>query len=274
MTMTIPLITLNDGTKIPQIGLGTWKIPDADAAGVVSDAIAIGYRLIDTASEYKNEVGVGAGIAKSGTADPGLILATKLWNANQGYDTTLRSADDSLKRLGRSHIDLYLIHWPSPAQNKFVETWKAFIELRKQGKVRSIGVCNFTEKHLERIIGETGVVPAVNQIELSPELAQIPLRAFHEKLGIATQSWSPLARGQLVARPPIIALAEKHKRTPAQVILRWHVENGLIVIPKSANHGRLVENIGIFDFSLDADDMAVLAQLDCGRRLGPNPDVF
>jgi 2,5-diketo-D-gluconate reductase A len=272
--MTIPALKLNDGGKIPQIGLGTWKIPDGDAAKVVADAIAAGYRLIDTASEYGNERGVGAGLRAAPAPPDGFFLTTKVWNAHQGYDRTLRAAEESLARLGRPSIDLYLIHWPAPAQNLYVDTWRALIALRERGLARSIGVSNFQEAHLERIIGETGVVPAVNQIELNPQLSQRKLRAFHARHGIVTESWSPLARGNLLLHPDIVALALKHGKNAAQIILRWHIDAGLVVIPKSTSPTRLRENLALFDFSLDRDDLAVLDRLDTGRRLGPNPDTF
>ena len=272
--MNIPSLPLNDGSLIPQIGLGTWKIPDADAPAVVADAIAAGYRLIDTASEYKNEVGVGAGLRAASVPPEELMLTTKIWNADQGFDSTLRAAEASIKRLGRPYIDLYLIHWPAPGRNTYVDTWKALIELKRRGTARSIGVCNFHRAHLERIIGETGVVPVVNQIELSPQLAQLELRAFHAQHRIVTESWSPLARGNLVHNPEILALGHKHGKTAAQIILRWHIESGLVVIPKSVTAARVRENLALFDFSLDAGDMAVLAKLDSGKRLGPNPELF
>jgi 2,5-diketo-D-gluconate reductase A len=272
--MPIPSLSLNDGCSLPQNGLGTWKTPDADAPRVVADAIAAGYRLIDTASEYKNEVGVGTGLRAAEAPVGELILTTKLWNADQGFDSTLRAAEASLQRLGRPQIELYLIHWPAPAKDLYVETWKALIELRRRGAVRSIGVCNFTRSHLERIIGETGVPPVVNQIELSPELAQRELRAFHSRHKIVTQSWSPLARGNLVHHPAIVAMAQNYRKTPAQVILRWHVQSGLLVIPKSVRPERLRENLAIFDFALSPDDMSVLDGMDAGKRLGPNPETF
>ena len=272
--MTIPTLLLNDGQRIPQVGLGTWKIPDGTAAGVVADAISAGYRLIDTASEYGNEPGVGAGLRAAPVPPDGLVLTTKVWNAHQGYDRTLRAAEESQGRLGRTHIDLYLIHWPAPAQNLYVDTWRALIALRERGVARSIGVSNFQESHLERIIGETGVVPAVNQIELNPQMSQRNLRAFHARHGIVTESWSPLARGNLLRHPDIAALALKHRKSAAQIILRWHIESGLVAIPKSSSPARHLENLSIFDFSLDKDDLAVLDRLDAGRRLGPNPDNF
>jgi len=272
--MLIPSLPLNDGFSLPQIGLGTWKTPDADAPGVVADAIAAGYRLVDTASEYKNEVGVGSGLRAAAAPAGELILTTKLWNADQGFDSTLRAAAASLQRLDRPQIELYLIHWPSPARNLYVETWKALIELQRRGQVRSIGVCNFTRAHLERIIGETGVVPVVNQIELSPELAQSELRAFHAQHKIVTQSWSPLARGNLVHHPAIVAMAQNYRKTSAQIILRWHVQSGLVVIPKSVRPERLRENLALFDFSLSPGDMSTLDGMEAGKRLGPNPETF
>jgi 2,5-diketo-D-gluconate reductase A len=272
--MHIPSLPLNDGTSLPQIGLGTWKTPDADAPRIVADAISAGYRLVDTASEYKNDVGVGAGLRSATVSPAELILATKVWNSDQGFDRTLRAAESSLERLGRSRIDLYLIHWPAPAKDLYVETWKALIELQRRGQVRSIGVCNFQRAHLERIIGETGVTPVVNQIELSPELAQKELRDFHAQHQIVTESWSPLARGNLVQKPEIIAMAQNYSKTPAQIILRWHVQSGLVVIPKSVRPERLRENLAIFDFVLSLSDMAALDGLDAGKRLGPNPDTF
>jgi 2,5-diketo-D-gluconate reductase A len=272
--MTIPTLLLNDGFSLPQIGLGTWKTPDADAPRVVADAVAAGYRLIDTASEYKNELGVGAGLRAATVPPEELILTTKLWNADQGFDRTLRAAEASLQRLGRPQIELYLIHWPSPAKNLYLETWKALIELKRRGQVRSIGVCNFSRVHLERIIGETGVAPVVNQIELSPELTQQELRTFHAQHKIVTQSWSPLARGNLVQNPAIVAMAQHYCKTPAQIILRWHVQSRLLVIPKSVRPERLRENLAIFDFSLSPGDMSALDGMNAGKRLGPNPETF
>ncbi len=272
--MTIPTVSLNDGRRIPQVGLGTWKIPDGDAARVVADAVSAGYRLIDTASEYGNERGVGEGLRAAPIPPEDLIVTTKVWNAHQGFDRTMRAAEESLERLGRPHIDLYLIHWPAPAQNLYVDTWRAMIALRERGVVRSIGVSNFQESHLERIIGETGVIPAVNQIELNPQLSQRKMRAINASHGIVTESWSPLARGNLLVNADVTALARKHGKSAAQIILRWHIECALVVIPKSTSPARHIENLSLFDFVLDRDDLAVLDRLDIGRRLGPNPDIF
>jgi 2,5-diketo-D-gluconate reductase A len=270
----IPEAKLNDGRMIPRLGMGTWKIPDGDAPGIVADGISAGYRLVDTASEYKNEPGVGAGLRDSGVSPGELFVTTKVWNAHQGFERTIRACEDSLKAMGIGYLDLYLIHWPAPSQDRYVDTWRALIELRGRGLARSIGVSNFTEAHLERIIGETGVVPAVNQIELNPQLPQRRMRAYHEAHGIVTESWSPLARGQMLGNPGIVELARRYSKKPSQIILRWHIESGLVVIPKSTSPARLRENMEIFDFSLDAEAMAVIASLDEGRRLGPDPDKF
>ena len=271
----IPALTLNDGQRIPQFGLGTWQTPDDEAARVVADAIAVGYRHIDTAAVYHNEEGVGRGLAASGIAREQLFVTTKLWNDAQGYDSALRALDESLQRLKLKAVDLYLIHWPCPAQGKAVESWKALIEARRAGKARSIGVSNFRAEDLERIIGETGVVPAVNQIELHPWLQQRALRAVHARHGIATEAWSPLAQGgALLADATLARIAAKHRKTAAQVALRWHVQSGLVVFPKSVRPERVRENLAALDFALDDADMAAIHQLDAGKRVGPDPGVF
>lgn len=260
-------VTLNDGTRMPQFGLGVWQTPAGEAAGIVKAAVAAGYRAVDTAAAYKNEEGVGRGLA--GTD---VFLTTKLWNDDQGYDEALRAFDASAKRLGRETVDLYLIHWPAPKKGRFVDSWKALVRLKKEGRARSIGVSNFTEAHLERVVGETGVTPALNQIELHPRFQQRALRAFHERHGIHTQSWSPLGRGKLLEDPVLAEIAGRHGKTPAQVVIRWHLDSNLIVIPKTVNPGRLAENIAVFDFSLDADDMERIAGLDGPEgRIGPDP---
>jgi 2,5-diketo-D-gluconate reductase A len=262
-----PTVTLNDGAVMPQFGLGVWQTPDSEAPQVIRAAIEAGYRLVDTASIYGNEKGVGQGL--KGADD--IYLTTKVWNDRQGFDSALKAFDESEKRLGR-RIDLYLIHWPRPDLDRYVDTWKALIRLRQEGKVRSIGVSNFNPDHLERIIGETGVVPAVNQIELHPRFQQRVLREAHAKHGIVTESWSPLGRGQLLDDPLIGRIASKHGKTPAQVVIRWHLDNGLVVIPKSANPGRIRQNIAVFDFRLDADDLKAMAGLDReDGRTGPDP---
>ena len=275
MTTAIPTLPLNDGRRIPQFGLGTWQTPNADAARIVADAIAAGYRHIDTAAIYHNEEGVGQGIAASGIAREHIFITTKLWNADQGYDSALRALELSLARLKLDAVDLYLIHWPCPESGKAVESWKALIEARHAGKAKSIGVSNFRAEDLERILDATGVTPAVNQIELHPWLQQRALRAVHAKHGIATESWSPLAQGgALLADPTLARIAAKHHKTAAQAVLRWHVQSGLVVFPKSVHPERIRENLGALDFTLDDADMAAIDQLDAGKRVGPDPAVF
>ncbi len=267
-----PSISFHDGHSIPQVGLGVWRTPDDIAAPTVRTALAAGYRHIDTAAIYDNEAGVGEGIRSSGIARQDIFLTTKLWNDNQGYDRTLKAFDESLKRLGTDYVDLYLIHWPAPTKDLYVDTWRAFIRLKEEGRARSIGVSNFGADHLERIVAETGVKPVLNQIELHPNFQQHALRAAHETLGIATESWSPLGQGTLLTHAAIEKIAAKHGHTPAQVIIRWHIENGLIVIPKSVTPHRIEENFAVFDFKLDAEDLAAIAKLDtAGGRIGPDP---
>ncbi|WP_066097929.1 aldo/keto reductase [Xanthomonas massiliensis] len=271
----IPQIALNDGHAIPQFGLGVFLTPPAETAAAVATALELGYRHIDTAAIYHNEDGVGEAVRASGLARGSLFLTTKLWNADQGHDSALAALDASLARLGTDYVDLYLIHWPCPAQDRFVETWQALIEARAQGKARSIGVSNFRIEDLERLVQATGVVPAVNQIELHPRLQQGELRAWHAAHGIVTESWSPLARGNdLLGKPLLAAIAARHGKTVAQVILRWHIQLGLVVFPKSVHAGRLAENLDIFDFALSAEDMAAIATLDAGARIGPDPATF
>ncbi|NKN36907.1 aldo/keto reductase [Agrobacterium sp. a22-2] len=267
-----PHITLNDGARIPQVGLGVWQTPNDQAVPAVKAALDAGYRHVDTAAIYDNEDGVGQGIRESGLARGEIYLTTKLWNSEQGFDSTLKAFDASLKRLGTDYVDLYLIHWPSPHRGLFVDTWKAFIRLKEEGRAKLIGVSNFDPEHLDRIIAETGVVPAINQIELHPDFQQKAHRAFHEQHGIVTQSWSPLGQGKLLSHPVIGRIAESHGRTPAQVIIRWHIDNGLVVIPKSVTPSRIVENFKVFDFKLTADDLGELDKLDSGSaRMGPDP---
>lgn len=263
-----PMITLNDGVLMPQFGLGVWQTAQGETADVVKTAIAAGYRSVDTAAIYGNEQGVGEGLKGS----DGVFLTTKLWNDRQGFDSALKAFDESLKRLGRTSVDLYLIHWPRPDLDRYVDSWRALIRLKEEGRAASIGVSNFEPEHLKRIVGETGVVPAVNQIELHPGFQQKTLRAVHAELGVATESWSPLGRGKPLDDPVIGGIAEKHGKTAAQVVIRWHLDLGLIVIPKSANPGRIRENIAVFDFSLDAEDLAAIDGMDdADGRIGPNP---
>jgi 2,5-diketo-D-gluconate reductase A len=272
MSATVPTISLNDGSSIPQIGLGVWQTPNDVAVTAVSAALKAGYRHIDTAAIYGNEDGVGRGIAESGVARKDVYLTTKLWNAEQGYDSTLRAFDKSLGRLGTDYVDLYLIHWPVPSKDLYVDTWRAFIRLKEEGRAKSIGVSNFLAPHLDRIVAETDVAPVLNQIELHPRFQQAALRAANEKHGTKTESWSPLGSGRLLEDKTIGEIAKKHGKSIAQTIIRWHLDNGLIVIPKSVTPSRIVENFDVFDFKLDADDHAKIAGLDDkGGRNGPDP---
>ncbi len=269
----VPTISLNQGGAIPQLGYGVFKVDPAQAERAVGMAIEAGYRSIDTARIYKNEEGVGAAIARSAVERDSLFVTTKLWNDDQGYDEALRAFDGSLGRLGLDTVDLYLIHWPKPSQDRFVDSWRALERLQQEGRARAIGVSNFTIPHLERLLGETGIVPAVNQVELHPAFPQHALHAFHQAHNIVTEAWSPLAQGALDA-PVIKALAEKHDRTAAQVVLRWHMQRGIVAIPKSVTPSRIAENIAVFDFALDDDDMEQMRSLDTGTRIGPDPERF
>lgn len=267
------IVKLNNGVEMPQLGFGVWQVPDAEATPAVSEAIKAGYRSIDTAAIYGNERGVGA--ALGGVDRDELFITTKLWNADQGHDSTLRAFDESLQKLGLDVLDLYLIHWPTPARELYVDTWKAFVELQKEGRVRAIGVSNFQPAHLRRLIDETGVVPAVNQVELHPYLQQSELRAFHAEHGIQTEAWSPLGQGgELLGDPVVAEIAARHNRSAAQVVLRWHLQLGNVVIPKSVTPARIRENIAVFDFVLSEEELAALSTLDRSGRIGPNPDTF
>lgn len=267
-----PRIALGADNAIPQIGLGVWQTPNDVAVTAVQAALKSGYRHVDTAAIYENEEGVGQGLKGSDVPRAEIFVTTKVWNADQGYDNALRALRASLRRLQLDYLDLYLIHWPSPHRGLYLDTWRALVKAKEDGLVRSIGVSNFEAEHLDRIIGETGVTPALNQIELHPRFQQRALRAVHQKLGIETESWSPLGQGKLLADPVIGAVAAKHGRTPAQVIIRWHLDSGLVVIPKSVTPSRIAENFDVFGFSLDAEDLATLAGLDdANGRIGPNP---
>ncbi len=270
----VPMLTLNDGRQMPQLGLGVWQVGDDEAYRVVSEALETGYRAVDTAVIYGNEVGVGKGIRASGLPRAEVYVTTKVWNSEHGYDATLRSMDESLQRLNMDYVDLYLIHWPAPSQDRYVETWRALVRLKEEGIARSIGVSNFKIPHLQRILAETDVLPAVNQVELHPYFQQHEIRAFNAAHGIATESWSPLARGQIVGDPVFQAIADKHGKTPAQVVIRWHLDSGLIVIPKSVTPSRIRENFDVLDFHLDADDLAAITACDQDRRIGRDPDTL
>jgi len=269
--MSVPLIPLNDGRAIPQIGLGVYKIGDAEAARAVGTALEAGYRHIDTATLYANERGVGEGIRASGIPREQVFVTTKVWNDDHGYDETLEAFDRSLELLGTDYIDLYLVHWPIPSRDRYVDTYRALERLQQEGRARSIGVSNFAIEHLERLDAETGVVPAVNQVELHPRLPQEELRAFDSAHGIVTEAWSPLARGRLLEEPLLARLAARHGVSPAQIVLRWHVQNGVVVIPKSVTPERIRENIDVFGFELDAEDLAGIAALATGERTGRDP---
>ncbi|MDR2512242.1 MAG: aldo/keto reductase [Puniceicoccales bacterium] len=272
---TFPTLHLNDGNTMPQFGLGTWQSPSDQVGLAVRTAIEAGYRAIDTATIYKNEAAIGEALSEILLPRRQLHITTKLWNSDQGYDTALKAFDASLARLRLEYIDLYLIHWPLPSHDKYVDTWKALVRLRQEGRVKSIGVSNFTIAHLQRIIDETGLTPAINQIELHPWFPQKSLRDYHARKGIITESWSPIAQGgALLTDPGIVRIAQKHGRTPAQIILRWHIELGLVVIPKSVTPARIRENFALFDFKLDADDLSAIASLETGKRIGPDPDTF
>ncbi|WTJ88145.1 aldo/keto reductase [Streptomyces sp. NBC_01538] len=260
---------------MPQLGFGVWQVPDDEAERAVATALETGYRSIDTAAIYGNEEGTGKAIAVSGVAREDLFVTTKLWNSDQGYESTLRAFDTSLEKLGLEYVDLYLIHWPQPAKDKYVDTYKALEKLAADGRARSIGVSNFLPEHLDRLLAETSVIPAVNQIELHPHLQQHAAREYHAEQGIATEAWSPLGSGKgLLEVPAIVAIAQKHGRTPAQIVLRWHLQLGNVVIPKSVTPSRIKENIEVFDFSLDTEDLAAISALNEDRRTGPDPATF
>ena len=270
--MTAPLIELNDGRQMPSLGFGTYTIAGPDAPALIGKAIDAGYRLLDTATRYENEAEVGEAVRASSVPREELFVTSKLPGADHGYDAALRSVEGSLKRLGLDRLDLFLIHWPQPPIDRYVETWKAFIRMRDEGTVSSIGVSNFLPEHLDRIVAETGVAPAVNQVELHPYLPQQEQRAADASHGTVTQSWTPLGRGtSLLERHEITETADKHARTPAQVVLRWHLQIGAAPIPKSATPERFRSNLDVFDFELDADDLERIGRLDNGHRIGGDP---
>jgi 2,5-diketo-D-gluconate reductase A len=271
----VPLIQLNDGNAIPQLGFGVWQVPDDKATPAVAQALASGYRLIDTAQGYDNEEGVGRAL-QDGIDRAALFVTSKLRTKALGYDEALRGYDESLQKLGLDRLDMFLIHWPAPKLDKYVDTWRAFVRLKQEGRVDTIGVSNFLPEHLERIIGETGVTPAVNQIETHPQYQQRSVREFHRRHNIQIESYSPLGSGAVLKNPEIAAIARKHGKSPAQVILRWHIQEELVVIPKSVTPDRIRENLDIFDFELDADDLRRIAGLDDPEngKTGSKPDEF
>ncbi|PJF08679.1 aldo/keto reductase [Pseudorhodobacter sp. MZDSW-24AT] len=266
-------LKLNDGNRIPALGLGIWQVPAEETARIVGTALGLGYELIDGAAIYGNEEGLGAGLRASGLPRERVFVTTKVWNDRQGHDETLRAFDESVARLGLEP-DLLLIHWPCPAKGLYLDTWRAMIRLRDEGRVKSIGVSNFMGDHLERLIGETGVTPVLNQIELHPGLQQADLRALHDRLGIVTQSWTPLGQGAAFDSAPVQAVVARSGKTPAQVILRWHLQLGCSVIPRSTHAGRLAQNLDVTDFSLTPEEMTAMATLDAGTRTGPDPRDF
>lgn len=265
-------VRLNDGYQMPRLGLGVWQARTGlETERAVSAALQAGYRLIDTAAAYGNERSVGRAVAQSAVPRSELFITTKLWNADQGYSRTLRACRKSLQRLNLSYIDLYLIHWPLPHAGRYQETWRALEQLKREGLVRSIGVSNFTIEQMNNLLMHSEVQPAVNQVEVNPQFQQIPLREFCYSHSIVVESWSPLGAGTLLTNPTILEIAAKHEREPAQVIIRWHLQNNLVTIPKSTHPERIAKNYAVIDFALDSDDMAKISLLDSGARIGANP---
>jgi 2,5-diketo-D-gluconate reductase A len=273
-TESVRRIPLAEDVEIPQLGFGVFQVPPEDTADVVGRALATGYRHIDTAAAYGNEAGVGEAIRASGLDRDEVFVTTKCFNSDHGYEEAGRALRASLERLGMESVDLYLIHWPVPSRDRYVDTWKAFVDARSEGLVRSIGVSNFQPDHLDRLVEETGVTPSVNQVELHPRLQQPGLRRKHAELGIVTEAWSPLAQGEVLDDPAITEIAEAHGRTPGQVVIRWHLQIGNVVIPKSVTPERIRQNFEVLDFELSDEQMAAIEALDAGERTGPDPDTF
>jgi 2,5-diketo-D-gluconate reductase A len=273
-TSKVPNVVLHDDAQIPQLGFGVFQVPPEDTAEVATRALQTGYRHIDTAAAYGNEAAVGQAVRAAGLDRGEVFITTKCFNDDHGYEQAKRALRASLDRLEMSFVDLYLIHWPVPAHDRYVETWRAFIELRDEGLTRSIGVSNFQPPHLERLIEETAVSPTVNQVELHPRFQQVGLRGLHAELGIVTEAWSPLAQGAVLDDPIIGKIADAHHKTPGQVVIRWHLQLGNVVIPKSVTPERIAENFDVFDFELSDDEMDAIEALDAGDRIGPNPDTF
>ncbi|WP_349931371.1 aldo/keto reductase [Glutamicibacter mishrai] len=274
MTTAIPTITLNNGVEMPQVGFGVFQVPNEETTAAVSAALKAGYRSIDTAAIYGNEEGVGKALAQSGIAREELFITSKIWISDLGYEQTLEAFDASLERLGLDYLDLFLIHWPAPEKDLYVETWKALEKLYAEKKIRAIGVSNFQPAHLDKLIAERTIVPAVNQVELHPALQNREVIAFNAEHGIATEAWSPLAQGAMLTDETILAIADAHKVTAAQVILRWHLQQGRVIIPKSVTESRIVANLDLFGFELTGDELASIDALDRDGRTGPNPDTF
>ena len=270
----VPTITLNDGRTIPQMGFGVFQVPVDETARIVGEALTAGYRSIDTAWGYMNEAGVGRAIVSSGIPRDDLFVTTKVWNSYQGREKTLESFETSMGNLGLDRLDLLLIHWPAPANDLYVETWETFVELRDGGRVCSIGVSNFEPEHLHRVIEATGVVPALNQIELHPYLQQKTLRDFHDLHGIATEAWSPIARGRVGEDDTLKGIGAAHQKSAVQVTLRWELQRGIVTIPKSDHAHRIASNFDVFDFELSEDELVVIDALDRGERMGPDPSTF
>ncbi|MGV8885385.1 MAG: aldo/keto reductase [Microbacteriaceae bacterium] len=274
--MTVPTIALNSGHSIPQLGFGVFKVDPAETERIVSDALEVGYRHIDTAAIYGNEVGVGAAIEKSGIPRDELFITTKLWNSDQGTQSAFDAIDLSLEKLGLDYVDLYLIHWPTPQRGLFTETWLAMEQIAADEKTRSIGVSNFQPNHLDTLLAGSTVVPAVNQVELHPEFQQRAVREYAAAHGIQIESWGPLGQGKydLFGTEPVVAAAQAHGKSGAQVVIRWHLQNGIIVFPKSNSRERIAENFDVFDFELTSDELASIDALDAGNRVGTDPDEF
>ncbi len=270
----VPSVELVGGVGIPQLGFGVFQVPPAQAAEVVAQALATGYRHIDTAAAYRNERGVGEAVRDSGLAREQVFVTTKCWNTDHGYEEALRAFEGSAGRLGMDVVDLYLIHWPVPANDRYVDTWRALLALQDEGRVRCAGVSNFQPAHLRRLVEETGRAPAINQVELHPHFQQAELRRVHAELGVVTESWSPLAQGAVLGEEAIVEIARAHGKTPAQVVIRWHLQLGCVVIPKSVTPARIRENFAVLDFALSDAEMEAIEDLDAGRRTGPDPDTF
>ncbi|MGH3496756.1 MAG: aldo/keto reductase [Nocardioidaceae bacterium] len=270
----VPQIALNNGVEIPQLGFGVWQVSTQDIEPAVAKALEVGYRHIDTAAMYGNEAGVGRAMRASGVHRDEIFVTTKLNNDAHGSDAAQAAFDDSLDKLGLDHVDLYLIHWPMPDRNDYVETWQGLEKIYASGRARAIGVSNFQPSHLRRLVADTTVVPAVNQVEIHPTFAQEELRSLHTQLGIKTEAWSPLGQSRDLDNATVVSIAQRLGRTPAQVILRWHLQRGDVVFPKSVTPSRIVENFGVFDFNLDDSDVSQISALDTGKRIGPDPDRF